>query len=112
MRRRDLSPHCAPLRRYTRYIEYLYPEGHDYPEEGVPKAQYYLWALYWSLTTLTTVGYGDITPANDAERTFANFALLIGALIFGLMISQVSTLVASLDRQAALVEAKLDSVKE
>ena len=111
--------------------------------------QYYLWSLYWALTTLTTVGYGDITPASDAERVYSIFALLIGALIFGFMISQVSgqasifnpldsrllpmrlytaiprlyrppmnavpqvgTLISSLDRQAALIEEKLDGVKE
>ena len=33
--------------------------------------------------TLTTVGYGDITPTNDAERLFALLSLLIGAVVFG-----------------------------
>lgn len=92
----------------TWFTTYAANNGYDHPTTR----QLYIWSLYWALTTLTTVGYGDITPRNDAERMFAIVALLVGALIFGFMLSQVATLIASLDRQATLVEEKLDSVKE
>jgi len=72
----------------------------------------YLYSVYWAVTTLTTVGYGDVTPQNDAERGYALAAMLCSALVFGYMISNIGSLVASMDRQAALVEEKTDSVKE
>ena len=72
----------------------------------------YLYAVYWALTTLTTVGYGDITPTNNLERAYSLFALLTGALVFGYMLSSIGSLVAAIDRQAALNEEKMDEVKE
>ena len=50
--------------------------------------------------TLTTVGYGDITPANDAERAYALFALLVGALVFGYMLSSIGDLIGRSTRTA------------
>ena len=72
----------------------------------------YLYSMYWALATLTTVGYGDVVPVNNTERGFALVALLVGALVFGYVISSISTLVAALDRQASLSEEKMDAIKE
>lgn len=58
------------------------------------------------------VGYGDVVPMNNVERVYSLFALLIGALVFGYMLSTIGTLVASLDRQAALSEDRMDAIKE
>lgn len=79
--------------------------------DATPDVQY-LYALYWALTTLTTVGYGDIIPTNNAERTFCMVSFIVGALVFGYMLSSIASLVNAMDRQAAINEAKMDEVKE
>jgi len=61
----------------------------------------YLYSVYWALTTLTTVGYGDITPQNNLERMYSCLALLTGSLVFATMLASVNSLVAGLDRQGA-----------
>ena len=38
----------------------------------------YLAAVYWATTTITTVGYGDITPNTDAERIACIFGMIVG----------------------------------
>lgn len=41
-------------------------------------------ALYFSIVTISTVGYGDYSPDNDWERLFTVFYQLVGiAMIFG-----------------------------
>jgi len=38
-------------------------------------------SLYFSVATISTVGYGDIVPTNDASRLFIVFYILIGVSI-------------------------------
>ncbi len=48
--------------------------------------------MYFSLTTLTTTGYGDITPVNAAARSLANLESLIGQLYPVILISRLVAL--------------------
>ena len=34
--------------------------------------------FYWALVTVTTVGYGDITPATPSGKLIASFLILLG----------------------------------
>ena len=35
-------------------------------------------AMYWAITTMTTVGFGDITPKTDAGRLISSLVMLMG----------------------------------
>ena len=47
----------------------------------------YVYSLYWSITTMTTVGYGDFSPKNITEVIFASacmlFNIALNAYILG-----------------------------
>ena len=51
--------------------------------------------MYFSFTTLTTTGYGDLTPAHDDGRVLANFEQLIGQVF---LVTVVSGIVTNLGR--------------
>ena len=38
----------------------------------------YVKGVYWAFTTMTTVGFGDITPTTDAGRFIASIMMLLG----------------------------------
>jgi hypothetical protein len=45
--------------------------------------------MYFSITTLTTVGYGDISPALPSSRSVANLEALIGQLYPAILIARL-----------------------
>jgi hypothetical protein len=49
--------------------------------------------LYFSFTTLTTTGYGDILPLNALTRTLANIEQLIGVLFPAILIGRLVSLI-------------------
>ena len=40
-------------------------------------------ALWWSIVTITTVGYGDMTPTTEIGRAIAYVLMIGGVCIFG-----------------------------
>ena len=49
-------------------------------------ADKYVASAYFTIIGLSTVGFGDITPANDLERFYSIMITLLGALIFAIVI--------------------------
>ena len=49
-------------------------------------------AMYFSFTTLMTVGYGDITPVADVARMLAMVEAMTGTLFVGVMIARLVSL--------------------
>jgi voltage-gated potassium channel len=47
-------------------------------------------ALYWAITTATTVGYGDVLPHNSAGRVIASIVMLTTIPIVGAIFSLVA----------------------
>lgn len=52
-------------------------------------------ALYWAITTATTVGYGDVTPKNSAGRVIASAVMLTTIPLFASAFALFAGAVAS-----------------
>ena len=79
--------------------------------------------MWWALQTVTTVGYGDVTPRNTSGRIIASFVMLEGIAFLTIIIAAItSTFVARAaeereeaeeageERGEQRIEAKLDEL--
>jgi voltage-gated potassium channel len=48
-------------------------------------------ALWWSMTTLSTVGYGDLYPVTDGGRVVAVFTMVLGIGLLGAVAATVAS---------------------
>ena len=61
-------------------------------ESGHPRANItnYFDSIWWTVTTITTVGYGDLVPVTVAGRILGMILQLFGVLIYGSIIATIS----------------------
>lgn len=74
---RPPSPHqCRPPRPTNASVR-IVKDG----LEDAPASKLYVTSVYWTVTTLSTVGYGDIFASTIAERTYCILVsfVLVGA---------------------------------
>lgn len=57
---------------------------------------HYIYSLYWAVTTIVTVGYGDITPQNEYEVLVTMFVEIAGTALFGYLINVIGVAMADL----------------
>lgn len=48
-------------------------------------------ALWWSIETATTVGYGDLYPVTAAGRVIAAIVMLVGIAVFSIVTASLAT---------------------
>ena len=71
----------------------------------------YIKALYWTLTTITTIGYGDITPSTNTQTIFTMFVQLTGAGMYGYIIGNLASMLASSDLARTQFRTKMEQVQ-
>lgn len=69
----------------------------------------YIRSMYWTITTLTTVGYGDITPHTNYEYILSAGVMVSGAFMYAFIIGNIASIISNLDSQKTLFRNKIDS---
>ena len=74
-------------------IEYVFPGALRFPE-GVQavKGELHQGFLYFSVVTITTLGYGDITPIHPWARSAVMLEAIIGPLYLAILVARLVSL--------------------
>ena len=68
--------------------------------------------MYWAFSTLTTVGYGDISARTPSEQIYAMMMMLVGVSWYAYIVSSMSSIMSSFDAQNKAVRDKMLCVNE
>jgi len=71
-------------------------------ELGWSEDEYGMWSIYlagfyYSVMTLTTIGYGDVVPRTDAERIYTIIIMFLGGAVYAYAVGSVCSIVANMD---------------
>ena len=78
---------------------------------GHPLVDQYLSGLYWTVSTVTTVGYGDISAVTDTERLWAMVIMCVGSVIYAYFISVMTSAVTNYDHNSHQYNRQLSEIK-
>jgi len=67
-------------------------------------------ALWWAVTTVTTVGYGDMFPVTPAGRGIGAFLMVAGIALFGVLTANVAAFFVEESQDGDAVVERLDEI--
>jgi voltage-gated potassium channel Kch len=85
--------------------ENTWMEAGDYV--GIPPSKLYLQSFYWTVTTITTVGYGDVSVTTNLEKIFCIVLMVIGVVGFGLLSGALTNILQNYDVQNSQFQEKV-----
>ncbi|CAK9297251.1 unnamed protein product [Gordionus sp. m RMFG-2023] len=80
--------------------------------DGPSRKQRYISSLYFTMTCLTTVGFGNISPNTDAEKIFSIIMMLIGSLLYATIFGNVTTIFQQMAANTARYHEMLNNVRD
>lgn len=72
----------------------------------------YIYSFYWTIATMATTGYGDIVAYNLYERIFAIIIQLLGAIIYGYLVGNITAISSDSSIRSIVFENKIDELKQ
>ncbi|KAH9498165.1 Potassium voltage-gated channel sub H member 8 [Bulinus truncatus] len=72
----------------------------------------YLTALYFTCSSLTSVGFGNVSANTNAEKIFSVCAMLVGAIMHAVVFGNVTTIIQRMYARRATFHSKTKDLKD
>uniref|UniRef100_A0A673AFX7 Voltage-gated delayed rectifier potassium channel KCNH4 n=1 Tax=Sphaeramia orbicularis TaxID=375764 RepID=A0A673AFX7_9TELE len=72
----------------------------------------YIAALYFTLSSLTSVGFGNVCANSDAEKIFSICIMLVGALMHALVFGNVTAIIQRMYSRRSLYHTRMKDLKD
>nr|XP_053642142.1 potassium voltage-gated channel unc-103-like isoform X2 [Cherax quadricarinatus] len=72
----------------------------------------YITAMYFTFSTITSVGFGNVSPNTDCEKIFTIIVMLLGSLMYASIFGNVSAIIQRLYAGTARYHTQFMRVKE
>ncbi|XP_056263243.1 potassium voltage-gated channel subfamily H member 6a isoform X2 [Pseudoliparis swirei] len=82
------------------------------PASGPSTKDKYVTALYFTFSSLTSVGFGNVSPNTNPEKIFSICVMLIGSLMYASIFGNVSAIIQRLYSGTARYHTQMLRVKE
>mmetsp|Transcript_13610 Transcript_13610/g.33385 ORF Transcript_13610/g.33385 Transcript_13610/m.33385 type:complete len:1256 (+) Transcript_13610:103-3870(+) len=95
-------------------LGWQYSEGiiNDDIVSDVGHSSYTAWisSFYWAITTMSTIGYGDITASTPQERTVAVFMMVIGCVFFAWTTGTITSILTQKSHSQEVFKNKMEEI--
>ena len=71
----------------------------------------YIMSYYFTVTTITTVGYGDFSANGTIERVISVILMVAGVFAFSFATGSLSTIILSFDETKARMKEQMNVLK-
>lgn len=79
---------------------------------NVTHAEYYVTALYFTCSSLTSVGFGNVSATTMVEKIFSICTMLIGALMHAVVFGNVTAIIQRMYSRRSLYQSKWRDLKD
>lgn len=90
------------------WMVYLFTDGKTSPDNPCNPWHVYTTALYWSVMTITSIGYGDIYPVRNEEYMVCILCMLLGGVLWAYIIGSLCGVMANGDPVESDFESNMD----
>ena len=72
----------------------------------------YVTALYFTMTCMTSIGFGNVAAETDNEKSFTVCMMIVSSLLYAAIFGHVTTIIHNMTLATAKYHEMLDGVRE